>query len=148
MRRFLRVAAVAVACAAALAATGIFAAERYYTSQSGQGCASCHEMTVFVSAMHGSAHRNRACMECHTATLATNEASDAGTSFTLTSKMEPTIFNYPLTVKVRLPASWKNLSATQDGKPASVKVIDHDGAKFGLIKAIPNGGKVLLKPAV
>ena len=71
MRRFLRVAAVAVACAAALAATGIFAAERYYTSQSGQGCASCHEMTVFVSAMHGSAHRNRACMECHTATLAT-----------------------------------------------------------------------------
>jgi hypothetical protein len=54
-----------------IAGAGIFAVERYYTSQSGRGCAGCHEMAVNVSAMHGSAHRNAGCMDCHTASLAT-----------------------------------------------------------------------------
>jgi hypothetical protein len=71
MMRFLRVAALVAACLVLMAAAGIFAAERYYTSQSGKGCASCHEMAVYVSAMHGSAHRSQGCMDCHDASLAT-----------------------------------------------------------------------------
>ncbi len=71
MMRLLRVAALVAACLVLVAAIGIFAAERYYTSQSGRGCASCHEMAVYVSAMHASAHRNQGCMDCHDASLAT-----------------------------------------------------------------------------
>ena len=43
----------------------------YYTSQRGQGCASCHEMAAYVSAVHTSAHRTATCLDCHEASLAT-----------------------------------------------------------------------------
>ncbi len=71
MKRFLNIAALIVACLAILVSASIFGASWYYTSPSGNGCAKCHEMVPFVSAMHGSPHRNVGCMDCHEATLAT-----------------------------------------------------------------------------
>jgi hypothetical protein len=41
----------------------------YLRFQRGQGCESCHEMTAYVNAIHGSAHRKTNCMQCHTASL-------------------------------------------------------------------------------
>jgi len=43
----------------------------YFRFQHGQGCESCHEMATYANAMHGSAHRNTNCMQCHTANLST-----------------------------------------------------------------------------
>ena len=71
MKRFLKIAAIAVASLALLAVGGIYGASWYYTSQHGQGCASCHEMAAYVSAVHDSPHRNVGCMDCHEASLAT-----------------------------------------------------------------------------
>ena len=48
---------------------GILSASWYYTSPSGNGCAKCHEMASFVTAMHASPHRGVGCMECHEASL-------------------------------------------------------------------------------
>lgn len=71
MKRFLKVAAMVIVSLTALGSAGIFGASRYYSSQHGQGCASCHEMASYVSVVHGSPHRNVGCMDCHNASVAT-----------------------------------------------------------------------------
>jgi hypothetical protein len=71
MMRLLKVIGLAMTAVALLALSGMYGASWYYTSQHGAGCASCHEMTTYVSAMHGSAHRTATCLDCHTASLST-----------------------------------------------------------------------------
>jgi hypothetical protein len=71
MKRYLKFAAIIIAAVALITIGGVYGASAYYTSQHGQGCASCHEMAVQVSAVHGSPHRDVGCMDCHTASLAT-----------------------------------------------------------------------------
>jgi len=70
MMRLLRTAAIAAALLALIATAGVFGASYYYTSQHGQGCASCHEMAVAVNGMQVSAHRGLGCLECHNENLA------------------------------------------------------------------------------
>jgi hypothetical protein len=71
MKPFLKFAAIAVASLALLAVGGIYGASYYYTSQYGQGCASCHEMAAYVSVEHASPHRTENCIDCHKESLAT-----------------------------------------------------------------------------
>ncbi len=78
--------------------------------------------------------------ERDTAILETNEASDAKITLTLTCKLAPANFDYPLTVKVRLPASWKAITATQNGKPLPTQVGLPEGNAFALVKIVPNQG--------
>ena len=85
--------------------------------------------------------------ERDTSTLTTDEATDAKIAFTLVSKMEPAIFDYPLTVKVRLPDKWKAVSAGQINTAIPAQVIFHEGAPYALVKAVPNRGQVILKQA-
>lgn len=67
----LKVAGLLTACLAAVSLGMVYGASYYYTSQRGQGCASCHEMAAFTSAVHTSAHRTTTCMDCHDAGLGT-----------------------------------------------------------------------------
>jgi len=85
--------------------------------------------------------------ERDTASLQTTEATDTRIGFNLTTQIDPDIFNYPLTVKVHLPGSWKNATATQAGKPLPVTMISYNGAAFALVKALPDRGTVTLAPA-
>jgi hypothetical protein len=71
MKRIFKLAAIALALAVLVAVGGTYGASYYYTSQYGQGCASCHEMAGYVSAVHGSFHRKVGCMDCHEASLST-----------------------------------------------------------------------------
>jgi hypothetical protein len=71
MMKFLKIAATAILLVALLAVGGSYGATYYYTTQHGQGCASCHEMAAVVSGVHGSAHRNVGCLDCHEAGMAT-----------------------------------------------------------------------------
>jgi hypothetical protein len=71
MMRILKLAALAVASIAALSIALVYGASYYYTSQRGQGCASCHEMAAYTSAVHTSAHRTTTCLDCHDAGLGT-----------------------------------------------------------------------------
>src|ERR1700740_2177798 len=69
--RFLKVAGVAVPSLAALCVSLVYGASYYYTSQHGQGCASCHEMSAYTSAVHSSVHRTATSVDCHDAGIAT-----------------------------------------------------------------------------
>ena len=72
MKRYFKFAAIAIAALGACwLSAASYGASYYYTSQYGQGCASCHEMAAYVSVVHGSPHRNVGCMDCHEASLAT-----------------------------------------------------------------------------
>lgn len=84
--------------------------------------------------------------ERDTATLTTDEASDAKIALTLTSKMNPAVFDYPLTIKVRLGDAWKTVVATQEGKVLPAKLLSHEGANYALVKAIPDHGQIVLQP--
>jgi hypothetical protein len=84
--------------------------------------------------------------ERDTATLKTDSSSGSKIEFTLTSQMDPTIFDYPLTVKTRLPDSWKKITAKQGGKSLHAEVLTHDGGNFALVDALPDKGQVTLTP--
>ncbi len=71
MMRLLKLAAMALGAVALLAVSGSYGASYYYTTQHGQGCAGCHEMGAYVSAVHGSHHQDVGCMECHEAGMST-----------------------------------------------------------------------------
>jgi Cytochrome c554 and c-prime len=71
MMRLIKVAGLVLAFAALLTVGSVFSASWYYTSQHGAGCASCHEMTAYVGAVHSSAHRTTTCLDCHEASLST-----------------------------------------------------------------------------
>lgn len=71
MKGFLRLTAIALGLVAMLAVGGTYGASYYYSSEHGQGCASCHEMASYTSGVHGSMHRNLTCLDCHTASLST-----------------------------------------------------------------------------
>ena len=62
--------------------------------------------------------------------------------FALTDRMKDDIFDYPLTVKVRLPDGWKSVKATQGGKSVPVRFVSHDGAPYALVEAVPDKGTV------
>lgn len=74
------------------------------------------------------------------ATISTTESSNSKITLIVESKLDPANFDYPLTVKVGLPAAWKAIVATQNGKPIPSQVIQHEGNAFGLVKIVPNQG--------
>jgi hypothetical protein len=83
--------------------------------------------------------------ERDTATVETTESSDSKITLTVKSKLDPANFDYPLTVKVRLPAAWKTITATQGGKPIPAQIIQHEGNAFGLVKIVPNQGAATIQ---
>ncbi len=83
--------------------------------------------------------------ERDTATLKVEENTSDHIAFTLTDRMADDAFNTPLTVKVRLPDGWNTVTATQNSKAISASVVEHDGAKYALVKAVPDKGQALLK---
>lgn len=82
--------------------------------------------------------------ERDTATLKVTENTAAKISFTLEDKMDDTAFDFPLTVKVRLPEGWKFVTATQGGKPVGATRIEHEGKAYALVQAVPDRGAVSL----
>ena len=82
-----------------------------------------------------------------TATLKVSNADDAEVRFKLTDTVDDKLFDYPLTVKVRVKDTWQTVAATQGDKAVEAKVIEHDGGKFALVQAIPDRGEVVLKPS-
>jgi acetyl esterase/lipase len=82
--------------------------------------------------------------EYATHSLKTDSISDTAISFTLTDEMLDEIYDYPLTVKIRLPNNWTLLTATQNGESIENRIINYNQNKYALVKAVPDKGKVIL----
>jgi len=83
--------------------------------------------------------------EYATHSLKTDSISDTAISFTLSDEMQDKIYDFPLTVKIRLANNWVSFSAKQNGKDIDSKIIYYNQNKYALVKAIPDKGKVILK---
>ncbi len=81
-----------------------------------------------------------------TAKVRTEERGSTRIVFTLTDELDDQIYDGPLTVKVRLPPSWTNGKAVQGGNPPPCAVIEHEGARYALVDAVPDRGAVTLTP--
>ena len=84
--------------------------------------------------------------ERDSATLRVVENTAGRIVFVVEDRMDDVIFNVPLTVKVRLPDGWKAVEATQGGRAVKARVVEHAGARFALVPAVPDGGEVALSP--
>jgi len=80
-----------------------------------------------------------------TATLTVTSAEEtAGVKMTLTDRMWDDVFDYPLTIKVRLWNTWTTCAATQDGRPVEATLITHEDDTYALVKAVPDRGEIVL----
>lgn len=68
-------------------------------------------------------------------------------SIRLSDEMDDELFDFPLTVKVRIPSDWKEVKAMQGGEPAEFKLVEHEGGNFALLQIVPDRGETILRPA-
>ena len=80
--------------------------------------------------------------ERDTSDLRVTSVNPSEIKFILTDEMSDVFYTYPLTVKIRLNNDWDNLTASQNGQAIDVKIIEHEGNKYALAKAIPDKGEV------
>ena len=59
-----------------------------------------------------------------------------------------TVFNYPLTVEVRVPANWTSVSYENGGNTATASVYTRDGAKFAMVNLIPGEDGAVVSTAI
>ncbi|WP_309398253.1 polysaccharide deacetylase family protein [Cerasicoccus maritimus] len=82
-----------------------------------------------------------------TSNLEVLENSNQRIVLSLSDWMKDEYFNHPLTVKVRLPDDWSGFRARQgDGPELNTRVVEHDGARYGYVDIIPDGGQAILIP--
>ena len=74
--------------------------------------------------------------ERDTATVKSELKGDA-IVVSVTDSMDDTLFDYPLTVKVRLPDDWKSVTGG--------RFITHDGKPYALVDVIPDRKPVVLR---
>ena len=81
--------------------------------------------------------------ESHTLEITVVEADRI--ELEVSDRMDDANFDHPLTVKLRLAGDWTGISATQDGTPIAARIVEHDGAIYGLIEPVPDRGRVVLR---
>ncbi|MEO9968175.1 MAG: Ig-like domain-containing protein [Reichenbachiella sp.] len=76
--------------------------------------------------------------------LTVDEVLDLSVKFTLTDDMKDEVFDYPLTVKIRVNNDWESASTLQNGVARQTSLISHEGNKYVLVKAIPDQGQAVV----
>lgn len=84
--------------------------------------------------------------ERDTAQLRTESSEEGKIVLSLTDKMDDGSYDYPLTLKVRLPVAWTSVYATQGSAKLETTMVSHEGGNYGLVKAVPDRGAITLTP--
>lgn len=85
--------------------------------------------------------------ERDTAHLSSARSGNGEIRFTLTDRMYDAWYDFPLTIKVRIPNEWATVRAIQGEKPLTSTVVEHAGQKYALIGAVPDRGEVVVTSA-
>jgi hypothetical protein len=55
-------------------------------------------------------------------------------------------YDFPLTIKIRIPEIWAQVRAVQGEQAVPASVITHNGDACALVQAVPDRGEVMLRP--
>lgn len=64
--------------------------------------------------------------------------------FSLSDSMDDTLYTEPLTVKLRVDATWTAIEATQSGAPIDAALVTHAGDVYAFVEAVPDQGTVIV----
>ena len=78
------------------------------------------------------------------AQLTTQVISADEIQYTLTDSLDDSLFDQPLTVKVRVDNSWTQVIATQGSETLPVTLVQEGGEQFAIVNSIPDLGVVSL----
>ena len=84
--------------------------------------------------------------ERDTAKLQVTSSTPVAIKIVLTDRMYDEWFDFPLTVRVHVPDSWKTVHAVQGGKPIHATVAAHEGQNFVMVDIVPDKGEAVLTP--
>ncbi|MFC1698703.1 dockerin type I domain-containing protein, partial [Candidatus Omnitrophota bacterium] len=82
--------------------------------------------------------------ERDTANVTVRQAGASQIRLSVTDRQDDRLFDYPLTVKVRLDSSWNNLYASQDSRQIDARLVTHGGARYALVNVVPDRGEAIL----
>lgn len=83
--------------------------------------------------------------ERDTAKLEVKQKSPSSIVLSVADEMDDKIYDFPLTVKVRLDPSWKSVNASQNAKAVEATIVQHEGAPYALVQVVPDRGDVTLQ---
>ena len=83
--------------------------------------------------------------ERDTSTLTVTSTGANSISFTLTDRMNDLLYDFPLTVAIRVDDTWQAAAATQGGREIEVEVLEKDGATYLMVQAVPDRGAVTVR---
>jgi PKD repeat protein/peptidoglycan/xylan/chitin deacetylase (PgdA/CDA1 family) len=86
-------------------------------------------------------HVGRYAQERESSTLTITQVVSNQISFTLTDRMDDSLFNVPLTVKFCVNG-WGGTSAVQNGQPVAARLITYSNVTYALVDAVPDQGPV------
>jgi peptidoglycan-N-acetylglucosamine deacetylase len=74
------------------------------------------------------------------------EVSNDGNTITaqVTDSLSNTIYNYPVTIRRRLPSGWQAATVTQNGQPVDSNIVEVNSIKYVMFDAVPDGGDIVL----
>lgn len=78
------------------------------------------------------------------ATLDITTATPDEIRFTVNDRMDDSIFNYPLTIKIRVDDTWTRAVAIQNSNAMPTEIITHGGDSYLLVEALPDRGEVVV----
>ncbi len=80
--------------------------------------------------------------ERDTATLTVLSADSNSIKYELTDMMDDNLFDFPLSVKIKVDPNWKGITATQNGKDLEFTEIVDGTNKYIMVKTVPDKGIV------
>ncbi|HEV2437224.1 MAG TPA: polysaccharide deacetylase family protein [Verrucomicrobiae bacterium] len=78
------------------------------------------------------------------------EAANTGSSITVqvTNNLNPSIYNYPITLRRPVPAGWPAVAVSQNGQPLTAKLVSVNSTNYVMFDVVPNSGDVVLSKTV
>ncbi len=78
------------------------------------------------------------------------ETTNSGNSIAIqiTNNLNPSIYNYPITLRRPVPAGWPAVVISQNGQPITAKRVTLNSTNYVMFDVVPNGGEVVLSKTV
>lgn len=81
-----------------------------------------------------------------TAEVASKVMADGRVSVTVTDRMDDELFDFPLSVKVRVSDTWTKAAVKQGEQTRPAKLVEHAGGKYALVGVVPDRGEAIVGP--